>query len=79
MRLIFYTVPSPQEEKDNLGLALRVEREIGWDAGADDFVTAFAGFLLAMGFCPETVYDSMRAYADERDPEDPEEDESGAV
>ena len=76
MRLIFYTVPSPQEEKDNRGLALRVEREIGWDAGADDFVTAFAGFLLAMGFCPETVYDSMRAYADERDPEDPEEDES---
>jgi len=75
MRLIFYTVPSPQEEKDNLGLALRVEREIGWDANGDDFVTAFAGFMLALGFTPSTVYDSMRGYADEQDPEDLEEDE----
>jgi len=76
MRLIFYTVPSPQEEKDNLGLALRLEREVGWDANGDDYVNAFAGFMLAMGFTPDTVYDSLRAYADERDPEDPEEDES---
>ena len=76
MRLIFYTVPSPEEEKDNLGLALRLEREIGWDANGNDYVAAFAGFLLAMGFCPETVYDSLRGYADEQDPEDLEDDES---
>ena len=73
MRLIFYTVPSPQEEKDNLGLALRLEREVGWDANGDVFVAAFAGFMLAIGFTPDTVYDSMRAYADERDVEDSEE------
>ena len=73
MRLIFYTVPSPQEEKDGLGLALRLEREMGWDTNGDGFVTAFAGFMLAMGFTPDTVYDSMRAYADERDVEDSEE------
>jgi hypothetical protein len=76
MRLIIYTVPSPAEEKDNLGKALRVEYEIGWDANGNDLVAAFAGFMLADGFCPGTVYDSMRGYADERDPEDPEEDES---
>jgi hypothetical protein len=75
MRLIFYTVPSPAEEKDNLGLALRVEREIGWDANGDDYVTAFGGFMLAMGFTLPTVCDSMRAYAEEQDPEDLEEDE----
>ena len=73
MRLIFYTVPSPQEEKDNLGLALRLEREVGWDANGNDYVTAFAGFMLAIGFASDTVYDSMRAYADERDVEDSEE------
>jgi len=73
MRLIFYTVPSPEEEKDNLGLALRLEREVGWDANGDVFVAAFAGFMLAMGFTPDTVYDSMRAYADERDVEDSQE------
>jgi hypothetical protein len=73
MRLIFYTVPSPAEEKDNLGLALRVEREIGWDANGNDYVAAFAGFMLAMGFAPSTVCDSMRAYAEERDPEEAEE------
>ena len=76
MRLIFYTVPSPAEEKDNLGLALRLEREIGWDANGNDYVAAFAGFLLAMGFCPETVYDSLQAYADEHDSKNPEDDES---
>ena len=73
MRLIFYTVPSPQEEKDNLGLGLRLEREVGWDANGNDFVAAFAGFMLAIGFTPDTVYGSMRAYADERDPGDSEE------
>ena len=73
MRLIFYTVQSPQEEKDDLGITLRLEREVGWDANGNDFVAAFAGFMLAIGFTPDTVYDSMRAYANERDPEDLEE------
>lgn len=73
MRLIFYTVPSPAEEKDNLGLALRVEREIGWDANGDDYVAAFGGFMLAMGFTVGTVCDAMRGYAFEWDPEEAEE------
>lgn len=73
MRLIIYTVPSPAEEKDNLGKALLVEYEIGWDANGDDFVAAFAGFMYAIGFGPPTVSNSMRAFADERDPEDSEE------
>jgi hypothetical protein len=46
---------------------------VGWDANGNDFVAAFAGFMLAIGFTPDTVYDSMRAYADERDVEDSEE------
>jgi hypothetical protein len=79
MRLIFYTVPSPQEEKDNLGLGLRLEREVGWDANGDDYVRAFAGFMLAVGFATSNVCDSMRGYADEWDPEDPEDEDSEAV
>lgn len=75
MRLIFYTVSSPEEEKINVGHDLRVEYEVGWDANGDDFVTAFGGFMLAKGFTVATVCDSMRGYAEEQDPEDLEEDE----
>jgi hypothetical protein len=73
MTLIIETVPSLEEKERNLGRKRRMEAELGWDANADDIVEFVAGFLLSGGYHQVTICDSMRAYANERDPEDLEE------
>lgn len=77
MILRIETVPSLEEQERRLGRKRGMEIEIGWDASADDIVDFVAGFLLSGGYHQSTICDSMRAYADERDPEeqDPEDSE----
>ena len=75
MTLIIETIPSLEEQERKMGRKRRMEVELGWDANADDVVEFVAGFLLSGGYHQSTICDSMRAYADERDPEDPEDSE----
>lgn len=68
MRLIIETRRSGNETWQDV-TEIRQETELSWDANGEDYIQAFAAFMFAKTFHPETIRTAMQQYVEDHDEE----------